>query len=125
MLRKLIHHPYLNTRLQYLKGTPLIEGDLERTKINSAAACFIVANKHQVGPDDDAQTILLNLAIKDYAPQVPTCLQLQKARSKVCSSPIHRCTRTRTRTRIRTRTNKHTLYNTRWQPLIVRFDSDA
>jgi hypothetical protein len=58
------------TSITYLEGSPLIDKNLQRAKVESAVAVFIMTNKFSIRPDDeDAKTILLSLSIRRYVSQ--------------------------------------------------------
>ncbi|XP_055346144.1 calcium-activated potassium channel subunit alpha-1-like isoform X2 [Paramacrobiotus metropolitanus] len=55
--------------VEYIKGSPLNDADLERARAINACACLVFANLRSSNPeDDDAATVLRVLSIKNFCP---------------------------------------------------------
>ncbi|GAU88415.1 hypothetical protein RvY_01121-2 [Ramazzottius varieornatus] len=59
------------TSVEYIKGSPLNDADLERARALNASACLVFANLRASDPDaDDAATVLRVLSIKNFCPKI-------------------------------------------------------
>ncbi|CAI5456131.1 unnamed protein product [Caenorhabditis angaria] len=82
--RMLLKIPVWNHRVNYVRGSSLRDEDLERAKVATAKACFILSARHvnrKVATDE--HTILRSWAIKDFAPHVKQYVQIFRAETKM------------------------------------------
>ncbi|OQV12407.1 Calcium-activated potassium channel slowpoke [Hypsibius exemplaris] len=57
--------------VEYIKGSPLNDADLERARALNASVCLVFANLRASDPDaDDAATVLRVLSIKNFCPTI-------------------------------------------------------
>ena len=76
------------TRVQYIVGSILVGKDLQRAKINTSRAVFIMANKFASTPlEEDNANLLRLVSVKNTTTDVPVIIQLLLSTSKkqVCS----------------------------------------
>ena len=80
-LRNVIRSYY--TRVQYLDGSVLNSRDLEKAKIKTARAVFILANKNTYNPTEEDHANLFRLvSVKNTTTSVPVIIQLLHSFSK-------------------------------------------
>ena len=80
-LRNVIRSYY--TRVQYLDGSVLNSSDLEKAKIKTARAVFILANKNTYNPTEEDHANLFRLvSVKNTIITVPVIIQLLHSFSK-------------------------------------------
>ncbi|EGT29914.1 hypothetical protein CAEBREN_31845 [Caenorhabditis brenneri] len=82
--RMLLKIPLWNNRVHYVRGSSLRDEDLERAKVTSAKACFILSARHvnrKVATDE--HTVLRSWAIKDFAPNIRQYVQIFRAETKM------------------------------------------
>ncbi|ULT80895.1 hypothetical protein L3Y34_011046 [Caenorhabditis briggsae] len=82
--RMLLKIPLWNNRVHYVRGSSLRDEDLERARVSTAKACFILSARHvnrKVATDE--HTILRSWAIKDFAPNVRQYVQIFRAETKM------------------------------------------
>jgi len=64
-MASLLRSPVFSIVITYLEGSPLSPRDLERARITSASAVFLLTNKFATDPDEeDAKVILQQFAMK-------------------------------------------------------------
>ncbi|CAG9536774.1 unnamed protein product [Cercopithifilaria johnstoni] len=76
-MRMLLKIPMWSTRVLYIRGSALMDDDLERAKMANAEACFILSARHIYHKTKaDEHTVLRSWAVKDFAPNVPQYVQI-------------------------------------------------
>ncbi|XP_050390597.1 calcium-activated potassium channel slowpoke isoform X2 [Patella vulgata] len=71
------------TQVEFFQGTVMDANDLERTKIRSADACLVLANKYCQDPDqEDASNIMRVISIKNYHSDIKVIVQLLQYHNK-------------------------------------------
>jgi potassium channel subfamily T member 1 len=66
------------------QGSCLKDGDLIRTRMSEAEACFILAARNYADKTAaDEHTILRSWAVKDFAPNVPQYVQIFRPENKL------------------------------------------
>lgn len=81
--------------VEYIKGSPLNDGDLEKARALNASACLVFANLRATDPDaDDAATVLRVLSIKNFCPSIKVQVSVIK------TSTLVRCHKCVTKTRV-------------------------
>ncbi|KAL6724470.1 hypothetical protein Aduo_019358 [Ancylostoma duodenale] len=82
--RLLLKIPLYHERVHYIRGSALRDEDLERARLSSAQACFILSARHQNKKIvTDEHTILRSWAVKDFAPHVKQYVQIFRAETKM------------------------------------------
>ncbi|EJD75354.1 CBR-SLO-2 protein [Loa loa] len=83
-MRMLLKIPMWSTRVLYIRGSALKDDDLERAKMASARACFILSARHVYQKTKtDEHTVLRSWAVKDFAPDVPQYVQIFRPETKM------------------------------------------
>ncbi|VDN58405.1 unnamed protein product [Dracunculus medinensis] len=83
-MRMLLKIPMWASRVLYLRGSALKDEDLERVRMVSAEACFILSARHiNAKVRADEHTILRSWAVKDFAPHVPQYIQIFRPEAKM------------------------------------------
>eukprot|EP00160_Parvularia_atlantis_P000109 Unigene10094_Nuclearia_a/m.30810 Unigene10094_Nuclearia_a/g.30810 ORF Unigene10094_Nuclearia_a/g.30810 Unigene10094_Nuclearia_a/m.30810 type:complete len:1081 (+) Unigene10094_Nuclearia_a:45-3287(+) len=93
-LKSFIEQAYFRHKITYLQGSPLVQVDLQRTRLAQAKAVFIVAAS---AADDnatmtDATVALYASTIKRYTPETPVFIQLHTAET-ADTSMMQQCDR--------------------------------
>jgi voltage-gated potassium channel Kch len=70
-IKGLLNHPLF--RAQWLTGSELVENDLKRVSAQTAAAAFVLSERH--GDSKDAKTVMRCLALRSFAPDLPLFVQ--------------------------------------------------
>lgn len=71
-LKRFLEIPIWQHRVIYIQGTVLDEDDLVRAKINFAEGCFVLTSRTASDKrEEDEQTVLRAMSIKDFAPTCP------------------------------------------------------
>ncbi|CAJ0938049.1 unnamed protein product, partial [Mesorhabditis belari] len=92
-MRMLLKIPLWSQRVKYVRGSALRDEDLERARVSTAKACFILSARHvQKKITTDEHTILRSWAIKDFAPQVPQYVQIFRPETKMHLNHAEVCT---------------------------------
>lgn len=82
--RLLLKIPIYSERVYYVKGSALRDEDLERARLASAHACFILSARHQNKKIvTDEHTVLRSWAVKDFAPHVKQYVQIFRPETKM------------------------------------------
>ncbi|PAV72740.1 hypothetical protein WR25_18722 isoform B [Diploscapter pachys] len=82
--RMLLKVPLWHSRVCYVRGSVLKDEDLERAKLSTAKACFILSARHQQRKvTTDEHTILRSWAVKDFAPDVKQYVQIFRPETKM------------------------------------------
>uniref|UniRef100_A0A915Q1A4 Calcium-activated potassium channel BK alpha subunit domain-containing protein n=1 Tax=Setaria digitata TaxID=48799 RepID=A0A915Q1A4_9BILA len=83
-MRMLLKIPMWSSSVLYIRGSALKDDDLERAKMASAKACFILSARHiNQKTRTDEHTILRSWAVKDFAPNVPQYVQIFRPETKM------------------------------------------
>jgi len=81
-LKRILSIPPMSYRTDLLRGSALINSDLERCKLKEATACFIMSNKFVTNiEEEDARTIMEVLAVRNYKPDVKLFVQVHLRKS--------------------------------------------
>lgn len=73
--------------MEYIKGSPLNDHDLEKARAVNASACLVFANLRAFDPEaDDAATVLRVLAIKNFCPTIKVQVSVIKTSTLVSES---------------------------------------
>ncbi|CAI4228796.1 unnamed protein product [Auanema sp. JU1783] len=83
-MRLLLKIPLWSQKVFYVRGSALRDEDLERSKLSTAKACFILAARHvnrKIFTDE--HTILRSWAVKDFAPNVKQYVQIFRPETKM------------------------------------------
>ncbi|KJH44789.1 Calcium-activated BK potassium channel alpha subunit [Dictyocaulus viviparus] len=82
--RLLLKIPLYHERVHYIRGSALRDEDLERARLGSAEACFILSARHQNKKiTTDEHTILRSWAVKDFAPHIKQYVQIFRPETKM------------------------------------------
>ncbi|PRP89056.1 calcium-activated BK potassium channel, alpha subunit [Planoprotostelium fungivorum] len=76
-----IRKPFYAHRISILVGQALTDGDLDRTNIKKALACFVF-NGRGHGDADDARTILNVSSLRQHNSQIPIFAQIHHSRNE-------------------------------------------
>ncbi|VDK58488.1 unnamed protein product [Anisakis simplex] len=83
-MRMLLKIPLWSSRVLYIRGSALKDEDLERARMSTAKACFILSARHINQKNrTDEHTILRSWAVKDHAPHVPQYVQIFRPETKM------------------------------------------
>uniref|UniRef100_A0A915C0M2 Potassium channel subfamily T member 2 n=1 Tax=Parascaris univalens TaxID=6257 RepID=A0A915C0M2_PARUN len=83
-MRMLLKIPLWSSRVLYIRGSALKDEDLERARMSTAKACFILSARHIDQKNrTDEHTILRSWAVKDFAPHVPQYVQIFRPETKM------------------------------------------
>ncbi|MCP9257731.1 Potassium channel subfamily T member 1 [Dirofilaria immitis] len=83
-MRMLLKIPMWSSRVLYIRGSALKDDDLERARMASAKACFILSARHIYEKTKmDEHTVLRSWAVKDFAPNVPQYVQIFRPETKM------------------------------------------
>ena len=84
MLATALADSYYESRVEYLKGSVLVESDLKRSAFMDCKAVFVLSNQYSVDPTaSDACSVLAIKAMKDIRPtKLPVYVQLLSTESK-------------------------------------------
>ncbi|KHN80504.1 Potassium channel subfamily T member 2 [Toxocara canis] len=83
-MRMLLKIPLWTSRVLYIRGSALKDEDLERARMSTAKACFILSARHINQKNrTDEHTILRSWAVKDFAPHVPQYVQIFRPETKM------------------------------------------
>ncbi|VDM99651.1 unnamed protein product, partial [Onchocerca ochengi] len=83
-MRMLLKIPMWSSRVLYIRGSALKDDDLERARMASAKACFILSARHiHQKTKTDEHTVLRSWAVKDFAPNVPQYVQIFRPETKM------------------------------------------
>lgn len=81
-LKAVMRHPKFRHRVMYLQGNVLLDADLQRACVRDSAGVLLLSSVHKDARQEasalaaDAMTIMRAVALKRFAPDVPTFLQL-------------------------------------------------
>uniref|UniRef100_A0A7S3D5A0 RCK N-terminal domain-containing protein n=1 Tax=Palpitomonas bilix TaxID=652834 RepID=A0A7S3D5A0_9EUKA len=76
-LKNLLLEHQSDLRLSFIRGDPISTVDLGRARMEKAEACFLLTNKfHKNSDEQDSITVLRALAVKNYAPDMKTFVQI-------------------------------------------------
>uniref|UniRef100_A0A0N4ZT15 C2H2-type domain-containing protein n=1 Tax=Parastrongyloides trichosuri TaxID=131310 RepID=A0A0N4ZT15_PARTI len=80
----LLKIPLWSQRVVYIRGSALKDEDLERAKMSTAVACFILSARHiNKKIYTDEHTILRSWAVKDFAPHVSQYVHVFRPETKL------------------------------------------
>ncbi|GMT31709.1 hypothetical protein PFISCL1PPCAC_23006, partial [Pristionchus fissidentatus] len=83
-MKMLLRVPLWSQRVFYVRGTALVDEDLERARMSKAMRCFILSARHVKRKNEsDQHTILRSWAVKDFAPHVPQYVQVFRPETKM------------------------------------------
>ncbi|KJE92092.1 hypothetical protein CAOG_03117 [Capsaspora owczarzaki ATCC 30864] len=88
-LEKAIQFSSWVSRIKYIRGSALNEGDLHRVRLKDAQACFIVSDESVDAAESDRQTILRAWSAYDYAPDCPLYVFIILPESRVHLGMAH------------------------------------
>ncbi|GMT05080.1 hypothetical protein PENTCL1PPCAC_27254, partial [Pristionchus entomophagus] len=82
--KMLLRVPLWSQRVFYVRGTALVDEDLERARMSKAVRCFILSARHvKKKNESDQHTVLRSWAVKDFAPNVPQYVQVFRPETKM------------------------------------------
>uniref|UniRef100_A0AAF5CZ71 Potassium channel domain-containing protein n=1 Tax=Strongyloides stercoralis TaxID=6248 RepID=A0AAF5CZ71_STRER len=80
----LLKIPIWSQHVVYIRGSALKDEDLERAKLSTAVACFILSARHINNKiTTDEHTILRSWAVKDFAQHVPQYVHIFRPETKL------------------------------------------
>ncbi|GMR30939.1 hypothetical protein PMAYCL1PPCAC_01134, partial [Pristionchus mayeri] len=83
-MKMLLRVPLWSQRVFYVRGTALVDEDLERARMAKALRCFILSARHvKKKNESDQHTILRSWAVKDFSPEVPQYVQVFRPETKM------------------------------------------
>lgn len=87
-LRALMVQPMLDGRLQYIRGDPKVEADLERAAASRAQAVFLLSDVATASrAAEDQATVFRTVLLRTHAPKLPTFVHSLSTEAVQCLDP--------------------------------------